>query len=59
MPVSPAKRIWVAASSAVLAEIWSTTLMLMEPEEIADVIAGNDDVTHVYADHGGRVARIW
>lgn len=58
MPASPCRRIWVAASTAALAEIWSTALMLVEPEEIPGFMAGNEGVTNVFADRGGRVARI-
>ena len=58
MPAVPSRRIWVSAATAVLAEIWSTALMLVEPEEIPDLLLGGDDVSGVYADRGGRVAII-
>lgn len=58
MPASPCQRIWVIAPTAAEAEVWSTALMLMEPEEIPDLIAGNAELGGVLADSGGRVARI-
>lgn len=58
MPDTPINRIWVTAPTAALAEIWSTALMLVSPEEIPEVLAGNEDVTAVYADLGGAVTRL-
>lgn len=58
MPAVPSRRIWVTASSAALAEVWSTALMLIEPEEIPDFIAGNEDPSSVYADREGAVIQI-
>ena len=55
MPANPCSRIWVTAPTAVLAEIWSTALMLMSPEEIPDFIAGNGEIGSVYADWNGRL----
>jgi thiamine biosynthesis lipoprotein len=55
MPAEPARRIWVIASTAALAEAWSTALMLIEPEEIPDFIAGNDEITGVHVDRGAAV----
>jgi hypothetical protein len=46
------------AASAALAEVWSTALMLVPVEEIPDFIAGNEDVTGVYADLAGTVDAI-
>ena len=59
MPALPCKRIWVTAPTATLAEIWSTALMLVTPEEMTEWIVGNDDLTGVYVERdGGRVERI-
>jgi FAD:protein FMN transferase len=58
MPAEPSKRIWVAAPSAALAEVWSTALMLIEAEEIADFIAGDDTVSIVYVERNGGIARV-
>lgn len=58
MPASPARRIWVVARTAALAEVWSTALMLVEPEEIAGFTVGNEDFTDVFADLGGGVERL-
>jgi thiamine biosynthesis lipoprotein len=58
MPASPCKRVWVIARTAVLAEIWSTALMLVAPREIADFIAGNRDIAQVYAERDGKAELI-
>jgi len=55
MPAIPCSRVWVTAPTAVLAEIWSTALMLMSPEEIPDFIAGNGEIGSVYVDCDGRL----
>lgn len=58
MPDQPSRRIWVTAATAALAEIWSTALMLIDVEEIPEILAGNQDVTSVHADRGGRLEMI-
>jgi thiamine biosynthesis lipoprotein ApbE len=58
MPASPSKRVWVIARSAVLAEIWSTALMLVGPRELADFIAGKRDIAQVYAERDGKAELI-
>ena len=58
MPARPLTRVWVIAPTAALAEIWSTALMLVSPEEIPDFIAGNPDIAAVYAEHDGHVLPI-
>jgi thiamine biosynthesis lipoprotein len=58
MPAAPCNRIWVTATTAALAEVWSTALMLVPVDEIPDFIAGNKDITGVYAERGGKTARI-
>jgi thiamine biosynthesis lipoprotein len=58
MPAAPCARVWVTASSAALAEIWSTALMLVESWEIRDFLTGEEGVTTVYADLGGSVERL-
>lgn len=58
MPTDPCRRLWVIASTAALAEAWSTALMLIEPEEIADFTAGNEEITGVYVDRGAAVTAI-
>jgi thiamine biosynthesis lipoprotein len=58
MPAAPCNRLWVTAATAALAEVWSTALMLVPVEEIPDFIAGNEDVTGVYADLAGTVDAI-
>ena len=46
-------RIWVLAPTAALAEVWSTALMLVEPDEIPAIIAAEPDISAVYAEIGG------
>jgi thiamine biosynthesis lipoprotein len=58
MPSSACSRIWVTAATAALAEIWSTALMLVDPEEIADFIASEGDITSVHIDCAGRIQTI-
>ena len=55
MPSSPCRRVWVSAATAALAEIWSTALILVEPEAIADFIAGEETIGAVYIDRIGGV----
>lgn len=54
-PATASPRIWVLAPTAALAEIWSTALMLVEPEEIPAIIAGEPEIPAVYADLDGEV----
>jgi thiamine biosynthesis lipoprotein len=55
MPVSPCKRLWVSATSAALAEVWSTALMLVEPDEIPNFIAGVEGLGEIYLDRDGSI----
>jgi FAD:protein FMN transferase len=55
MPLKRCQRVWVVSATAVLAEIWSTALMLLEPDAIAGVIAADDSVGQVYIDRDGKV----
>lgn len=55
MPASPCHRLWVTARTATLAEIWSTALMLLEPDEVLDFIAGDDSISRVYVDRDAGV----
>ena len=41
--------------SGTLAEIWSNALMLVGPGEIAELIAGDENIAGVYLDWSGRV----
>ncbi len=58
MPANPNTRVWVMASSAALAEVWSTALMLLEPDEIPDFISGSGEVARVFAGRGGRIVKV-
>ncbi len=55
MPAAPCDRVWVTAPNAALAEIWSTALMLLDPEEIPGCIAGNEVVRSVHIERGAEI----
>ena len=58
MPAHPSRRVWVTASTATLAEIWSTAMMLVAPDEIRELSASDDFITAAYAEAAdGRVLR--
>lgn len=59
MPASPCRRVWVRAATATLAEIWSTALMLIEPEEITGFIAGEDNVGGVYVERDAELMTLY
>lgn len=53
MPQTFFDRVWVLAPTAVMAEIWSTALMLIEPSEMPAMIEENPEITGVYAEIDG------
>jgi thiamine biosynthesis lipoprotein len=59
MPTQSCDRVWVVAPHAALAEIWSTALMLLDPEVIVDFIAGDETVTEVYIDRDGKISPVF
>lgn len=58
MPDHPPTRVWVTTTTAALAEIWSTTLMLMPPQEIPDFIADHPEITSVHVEYNDRLEKI-
>ncbi|MEO8615257.1 MAG: FAD:protein FMN transferase [Luteolibacter sp.] len=58
MPQAPCSRVWVISPTAAIAETWSTALMLMAPEEIPNLIAGNKTVRGVHIECGGAIQTI-
>ncbi|NQX01477.1 FAD:protein FMN transferase [bacterium] len=58
MPPAPCTRLWVTAATATLAEIWSTALMLVEPDAMADFLAGEISVSGVHLDRGDKLERL-
>ena len=58
MPTQRCSRIWVSAADATNAEVWSTTLMLVEPNEIASFIESQNELQSVILDRNGRVEKI-
>jgi thiamine biosynthesis lipoprotein len=55
MPAQACTRVWVAASTAALAEVWSTALMLVSMEEIPTFIASETRISGVHAERGGTL----
>jgi len=55
MPASPSRRVWVKASTAAVAEIWSTALLLLDPTDVPVFVAGDDSLEAVYLDDGDEV----
>ncbi|MEP4809710.1 MAG: FAD:protein FMN transferase [Luteolibacter sp.] len=51
MPANPPTRIWVAATTATVAEIWSTALMLVETVEIASLTSREAEISEIYFQH--------
>jgi len=58
MPVIPCKRLWTTAATAAMAEIWSTALMLIEPDEIAEFVDGDDTLLGAYVEHAEVIRAI-
>lgn len=58
LPTTPCERTWVTTSTAALAEIWSTALMLLEPAEMRNFIAGDETLFDVHIDLAGKIVRI-
>ncbi len=52
------KRVWVTASTATLAEIWSTAMMLAQPEEIPSLTASGDSVSSVHLERNGAISKL-
>jgi FAD:protein FMN transferase len=59
MPTRPCDRLWVTAPTATMAEIWSTALMLLDPESIPIFLGDEDTLHRVYADHLGEISLRW
>lgn len=58
MPSSACKRVWVTAPTAALSEIWSTALMLLEPEAIPEFISGEETIRGVHIDRNGIIESV-
>lgn len=57
-PRETCDRIWVAARTATLAEIWSTALMLVSWNDIPEFIGDESDVTAVHAERAGCLVEV-
>ena len=58
MPTRRCNRIWVSAANATSAEVWSTALMLVEPDELASFIESKNEIQSLIIDRSGRVEKI-
>jgi thiamine biosynthesis lipoprotein ApbE len=58
MPTQRCSRIWVSAANAANAEVWSTALMLVEPDELASFIESKNEIQSLIIDRSGRVEKI-
>lgn len=59
MPASPSGRLWVLASTATLAEIWSTALMLVAFEDLPDLISLDPGITAVHVERNGEIISLF
>ncbi len=55
MPARACTHVWVTAATAVHAEIWSTALMLLDPEDIPSFVNGEDKLYSVHYEQDGRI----
>jgi thiamine biosynthesis lipoprotein len=55
MPDRGFRRVWVVAPDAALAEVWSTSLMLIDPAEIPGLIAGVTELSAIHAELDGGI----
>lgn len=55
MPAGGFRRVWVVAPDAALAEVWSTALMLLDPAEVAELIAGVTELSAIHAELDGEL----
>jgi thiamine biosynthesis lipoprotein ApbE len=58
MPKQRCNRIWVSAANATSAEVWSTALMLVEPDELASFIESRNELQSVIIERSGRIETI-
>jgi thiamine biosynthesis lipoprotein len=58
MPTQRCNRIWVSAANATSAEVWSTALMLVEPDELASFIESKNEIQSLIIDRSSRVEKI-
>lgn len=58
MPLNPSKRVWVEASTAAWAEVWSTALMLVDVDQIPELLAEAEGVRQVHVERVGQIVQI-
>ncbi len=59
MPELPSQRLWVVAETAVLAEIWSTALMLVTPQEIPHGLTDCPEISAVWLERNRRLVHLF
>ena len=55
MPAGGFRRVWVVAPDAAVAEVWSTALMLVNPEELPELIAEVPELRAIHAELDGEI----
>lgn len=58
MPATACTHVWVTAPTAALAEIWSTSLMLLDPKDIQAFVAGEETLCTVHVELNGAIDEI-
>lgn len=54
-PADPCHRLWTTAATAAEAEIWSTALMLLDPDAIPALLQEEPAIHTVHLDRGGKI----
>jgi len=55
MPAKACAHVWVTAATAALAEIWSTTLMLLDPADIPSFVKGEEELHSVHSEDDSQI----
>jgi thiamine biosynthesis lipoprotein len=55
-PENSFKRVWVTATTATLAEIWSTALMLADPKDLPHLITSHTDIWSVHTEQHDTIS---
>jgi FAD:protein FMN transferase len=55
MPADACNRVWVTAGTAAVAEIWSTSLMLIDAARFNELIAGDKTISSIHIDRNGKI----
>ena len=55
MPEAPCSHVWITSPTAAIAEIWSTALMLMDPDDFSNLIAEKETIRSIHIDRGAKI----